>query len=89
MNVIFPFGQIFHNGLQVHHRAIKSVGVKNEIHKSTVRDEETPTAMALVNSFSFWIKRYLSRFTGMDTSYLQDYLNWFVYPFRCKKQSKT
>lgn len=81
--------KIVHDGLRAHHRAIKSAGVKDEIHKSIVRDEETLRAMVLVNSFSSWIKRYLSRFIGMDTSYLQDYLNWFVYLFRCKKQSET
>ena len=24
----------------------------------------------------------------MDTEYLQDYLNWFVYLFRCKQQNE-
>lgn len=81
--------KIVHDGLQAHHKAIKSAAVKDEIHKSIVKDEETLRAMVLVNSFCSWVKRYLSRFTGMDTSYLQDYLNWFVYLFRCKKQSEA
>lgn len=81
--------KIVHDGLHAHHRAIKSAGVTDEIHKSIVKDEETLRAMVLINSFSSWVKRYLSRFTGMDTSYLQDYLNWFVYLFRCKKQDET
>ena len=45
--------------------------------------------MLLINSFCAWVQRYLSRFTGMDTEYLQDYLNWFVYLFRCKQQDET
>ena len=61
--------KVVHDGLQAHRRAIKSAGVEDEIHKSIVGDEETLRAMALVNSFSSWVKRYLSRFTGMDTSY--------------------
>jgi hypothetical protein len=44
--------------------------------------------MLMINSFSSWVKRYLDRFTGMRTKYLQDYLNWFAYVFRVKEQDE-
>jgi hypothetical protein len=45
--------------------------------------------MLMINSFSSWAKRYLDRFTGMRTKYLQDYLNWFAYVFRVKEQDEN
>ena len=80
--------KIIHDGLFSHAKAIKKAGVEDEIHKSIVKDEETLRAMLLINSFCAWVQRYLSRFVGMDTEYLQDYLNWFVYLFRCKQQDE-
>ena len=80
--------KIIHDGLQSHTKAIKKSKVEDEIHKASVKDEESLKAMLLINSFSSWVQRYLSRFTGMDTEYLQDYLNWFVYLFSCKQQNE-
>ena len=80
--------RIVHDGLQAHTKAIVKAGVEDEIHKAIVKDKETLQAMLLINSFCSWVHRYLSRFTGMDTDYLQDYLNWFVYLFRCKQQNE-
>ncbi|MBO5529003.1 MAG: hypothetical protein J6A47_06775 [Bacilli bacterium] len=45
--------------------------------------------MQLISSFSSWVKRFLSRFTGTRTDeYLQGYLNWFAYLFRIKRQDE-
>jgi len=41
-------------GLHSHAKAIKKAGVKDEIHKSIVKDEETLKAMLLINSFCAW-----------------------------------
>lgn len=78
--------KIVHDGLRSHRKAVAKSGAAEEVHKSTAKDEWSLRAMLLINSFSAWVKRYLDRFTGMDTEYLQDYLNWFVYLFRCKQQ---
>ena len=79
---------IIHDGLHSHADAIDEAKAKDEIHKSTCRDAGSLRAMLLADSFCSWIQRYLSRFTGMDTEYLQDYLNWFVYLFRCKESDE-
>lgn len=68
--------------------AVRESGADEEVHVSTAKDPASLKAMLLINSFSAWVKRYLDRFTGMDTEYLQDYLNRFVYSFRCKQQSE-
>lgn len=80
--------RIIHDGLHSHSKAVAASGASDEIHKSTDKSEGSLKAMLLINSFCAWMRRYLSRFTGMDTEYLQDYLNWFVYLFRCKLQSE-
>ena len=81
--------KIIHDGLHSHAKAIKkAAGVDDEIHRSNIKDEKELRAMLLINSFSSWVQRYLERFTGMNTEYLQDYLNWFVYIFRCKQQNE-
>lgn len=80
--------KIVHDGLWSHRKAIAESGAAEEVHISTAKDEGSLRAMLLINSFSAWVKRYLDRFTGMDTEYLQDYLNWFVYLFRCKRQDE-
>lgn len=80
--------RIVHDGLSSHRDAIRESGAKDEIHEASGNDEASLRAMLLINSFSAWVKRYLDRFTGMDTEYLQDYLNWFVYSFRCKQQDE-
>ena len=80
--------KIIHDGLHSHAKAIKKAGVDDEIHRLNIKDEKELRAMLLINSFSSWVQRYLERFTGMNTEYLQDYLNWFVYIFRCKQQNE-
>ncbi len=80
--------RIIHDGLHSHAKAVSSSGAESEIHKSTDKSEGSLKAMLLINSFCSWVQRYLSRFVGMDTEYLQDYLNWFVYLFRCKRQDE-
>lgn len=80
---------LIHDGLMAHRRLVEELGIPDEVHKSTVKDEASLRAMLLVNSFSAWVKRFLDRFTGMRTDeFLQDYLNWFVYIFRVKKQGE-
>lgn len=85
---IAPGSTIVHDGLHAHAKLIRELGVGEEIYKSTVKDEESLRAMALINSFSSWVKRYLGRFTGMRMACLQEYLNWFVYVFRVKEQDE-
>lgn len=80
--------RIVHDGLSSHREAVRESGADEEVHVSTAKDPASLKAMLLINSFSAWVKRYLDRFTGMDTEYLQDYLNWFVYSFRCKQQNE-
>lgn len=78
--------KIIHDGAHTHRPVIEASKIKSEVHDSN--NENDLKAMLLINSFSSWVKRYLSRFTGMDSEYLQDYLNWFVYLFRCKQQDE-
>lgn len=81
--------ELIHDGLMAHRRLVEELGIPDQVHKSTVKDEESLRAMLLINSFSSWVKRFLSRFTGMRTDeFLQDYLNWFAYLFRVKKQDE-
>jgi len=80
--------KIVHDGLASHADAVAASEATSEVHRSYPKAEEALKAMLLINSFSAWVKRYLGRFTGMDTEYLQDYLNWFVYLFRCKLQDE-
>jgi hypothetical protein len=75
---IEPGSTIVHDGLMAHRRLIEALGSADEVYKSTVKDEASLKAMLMINSFSSWAKRYLDRFTGMRTKYLQDYLNWFA-----------
>jgi transposase-like protein len=85
---IEPGSTIVHDGLMAHRRLIEALGSADEVYKSTVKDEASLKAMLMINSFSSWAKRYLDRFTGMRTKYLQDYLNWFAYVFRVKEQDE-
>ena len=81
--------ELIHDGLMAHRRLVEALGIPDQVYKSTVKDEASLRAMLLINSFSSWVKRFLSRFTGMRTDeYLQDYLNWFVYVFRVKKSAE-
>lgn len=41
--------------------------------------------MSLVNNLCSWVKRYYYRFLGMKLRYLDEYLNWYVYLFKVKK----
>ncbi len=77
---------IVHDGLRSHAKAVADSKSAEEIHKSTSKDPNDLKAMLLINSFCSWLQRFLGKFVGMDTEYLQDYLNWFVYLFRCKRQ---
>lgn len=79
---------IVHDGEKAHSEAITESGVKDEVHLSADKSKESLKAMLLINSFCSWVQRYLDGYTGMDSEYLQDYLNWFVYVFRCKSDSK-
>jgi len=81
--------ELIHDGLMAHRRLVDELGIPDQVCKSTVKDEESLRAMQLINSFSSWVKRFLSRFTGMRTDeYLQNYLNWFAYLFRIKRQDE-
>ena len=80
---------VIHDGLMAHRQLIAKLGIDDKVYKSTVKDEESLAAMAMINNFSAWVKRFLCRFSGMRTDeYLQDYLNWFAYIFKVKKQSE-
>lgn len=78
---------IIHDGEKAHGEAVAESGAADEIHVSTRKTRESLVAMLLINSFCSWVQRYIQGFSGMDTEYLQDYLNWFVYLFRCRSDS--
>lgn len=61
----------------------------DEAYKADTRDPAYLEGMQLVNSLCSWIKRYLWRFPGMRPENLQDYLNWYVYLFRVKRDDET
>lgn len=79
---------IIHDGEKAHKEAVSESGAADEVHLSAKKTEEDLTAMLLINSFCSWVQKYLASFTGMDTEYLQDYLNWFVYLFKCRSDSE-
>ena len=79
---------IVHDGEKAHIEAVRASGASEEVHPSKAATEGDLVAMLLINSFCSWVQRFLAGYTGMDSEYLQDYLNWFVYLFQCKKSSK-
>ena len=68
-----------------HNSLVKAVKGVHEAYKADVNDPIYLECMSLVNNLCSWLKRYLWRFTGMDPSNLQSYLNWYVYLFRVKQ----
>lgn len=79
---IAPGSVIVHDKERSHNALVSAAGCDDEAYKADVRDPVYLECMAMVNSLSSWLKRYLWRFTGMDPKNLQSYLNWFVYLFR-------
>lgn len=85
---IDPGATVVHDGLFQHRKLIGAIGCRDEVHKSTVKDEASLKAMLMINSFCSWVQRYLNRFYGMRPEYLQQYLDWFVYVFRVKREDE-
>lgn len=73
---------VVHDKERAHNGVIADRKCSSEAYKADVTDPAYLDAMEMVNNLSSWLKRYLWRFTGMDPSNLQSYLNWFVYLFR-------
>jgi len=76
---------IVHDKERAHNSLIKLTGCASETHKANCADPVYLECMAMVNNLCSWLKRYLWRFTGMDPSNLQSYLNWYVYLFRVRQ----
>lgn len=75
---------IVHDGEKVHNKLINELKCSSEVYKAD-NSAEYLKQMALINNPCAWLKRYLYRFIGMKITYLQEYLNWFVYLYRVKK----
>lgn len=76
---------VVHDKERAHNGVTAERKCESEAYKADVTDPAYLDAMEMVNNLSSWLKRYLWRFTGMDPSNLQSYLNWFVYLFRVRQ----
>lgn len=80
---------LVHDRERAHGVLVRENSLEDESYKADVRDPAYLEAMALVNNLCSWVKRYLWRFTGMDPSNLQSYLNLYVYLFRVKRDDES
>ena len=76
---------VVHDKERAHNGVIADRKCSSEAYKADVTDPVYLEEMAMVNNLSSWLKRCLWRFTGMDPSNLQSYLDWFVYLFRVRQ----
>lgn len=67
---------------KAHNLLARQVGGKHTSFKADTNDPACLKNLAPVNNLCSWIKRYLWRFPGMETRYLQDCLDWYVHAFR-------
>lgn len=82
---IEPGSTIVHDKERAHGALIKALGAKEIAVKADTNDKTYLTVMEIVNDLCAWIKHYLSKHIGMDAKYLQNYLDWYVYLFICKR----
>lgn len=73
---------------RAHNALARQVGGPHLTFKADPSNEEYRSNLAMVNQLCSWVRRYLSRHTGMDMKYLQDYLNWYAYLFRVNQARK-
>lgn len=79
---------VIHDMERAHAAMLKELGCKSIAYKADPKDERYLEAMAMVNNLCAWLRRYLSRFSGMRGKNLQSYLNWFVYLYRVKRDEE-
>ena len=85
---VAPGSTIVHDREKSHRALVRGVGGAEESYRADSRDPAYLEGMEMVNSLCSWIKRYLRRFPGMRPEHLQDYLNWYVYLFRVKRDDE-
>lgn len=86
---IAPGSTMVHDMEKPHGALVRALGGTDEAYRADTRDPAHLEGMRLVNSLCPWIKRYLWRFPGMRPENLQDYLDWYVYLFRVKRDDET
>lgn len=85
---IAPGSVIVHDKERSHTALIKAARCTDEAFKADTSDPAYLEAMALINNLCAWLRRYLSRFSGMKMNNLQSYLNWFVYLYRVRRDEE-
>jgi transposase-like protein len=73
---------------RAHNALVKAIKGAHEAYKADASDPVHLERVAMANDLCSWIKRYLWRFTGMETKYLRSYLNWYVYLSRVKQANE-
>ena len=79
---------IVHDMEKAHGPLVRAVGGASEAHKADARDPEYLEAMKMANSLCAWIRRYVEGYVGMKPANLQEYLDWYVYLFRVRRDDE-